>query len=120
MCPYYCIAADWHRCLYNSPQKSLKFESTTNVLCCSVNHSLHSLCPSKFNLVTQLVAEVYCILYIAKLSSGKTFAVFQPIVKVFPLNHLLCTAHDGHGLMHHENFAVYGIQLLAKIIRNSR
>ena len=41
--------------------------------------------------------------YRAKLSSGKTFvtfAVFQPIAKVFPLNHLLCIVHDGHGLMH--------------------
>ena len=49
------------------------------------------------------------ILYTAKLSSGKTFTVFkvfQPIEKVFPLNHLLCTVHDGHGLMHHESFPV--------------
>ena len=37
--------------------------------------------------------------YTVKLSSGKTFAVFQPIMKVFPLIHLLCTVHDGHGLM---------------------
>ena len=33
-------------------------------------------------------------------------AIFQPIVKVSPLNHLLCTLHDGHGLMHRERFPV--------------
>ena len=49
------------------------------------------------------------ILYTAKLSSGKTFAVFQPIAKVFPLNHLLCTIHDGYGLMHHESFPVNSV-----------
>ena len=50
--------------------------------------------------------------YTAKLSSGKTFVVFadfQPIAKVFPLNHLLCTVHDGHGLMHRKNFPVNSI-----------
>ena len=48
----------------------------------------------------------------AKLSSGKTFVVFvdfQPIVKVFPLNYLLCTVHDGHGLMHCESFPVNSV-----------
>ena len=48
----------------------------------------------------------------AKFSSGKTFAVFQPIAKVFPLNHLLCTVHDGHGLMHCESFPVNSIQCI--------
>ena len=50
--------------------------------------------------------------YTAKLWSGKTFAVFmvfQPIAKVFPLNHLLCTVHDGHGLMHCESFPVNSV-----------
>ena len=37
------------------------------------------------------------------------FAIFQPIVEVFPLNHLLCTVNDGHGLMYHENFPVNSI-----------
>ena len=52
------------------------------------------------------------ISYMAKLSSGKTFTVFtvfQPIAKVFPLNHLLCTVLDGHGLMHRESFPVSGV-----------
>ena len=43
---------------------------------------------------------------------GKTFvvfAVFQPIVKVFPFNHLLCTVHDGQSLMHCESFPVNGV-----------
>ena len=31
---------------------------------------------------------------------------FQPITKVFPLNHLLRTVHDGHCLMHRESFPV--------------
>ena len=50
--------------------------------------------------------------YTAKLLSGKTFvvfAVFQPIAKVFPLNHLLYTVHDGHGLMHRESFSVNSV-----------
>ena len=50
--------------------------------------------------------------YRAKLSSGKTFAVFagfQPIAKVFPLNYLLCTVHEGHGLMHRESFPVNSV-----------
>ena len=50
--------------------------------------------------------------YAAKFSCGKTFAVFvdfQPIVKVFPLNHLLCTVHDGHGLMHRESFPMNSV-----------
>ena len=45
----------------------------------------------------------------AKLSRGKTFAVFtvfQPIAKVFPLNHLPCTIHNDVDLMHCENFPV--------------
>ena len=50
--------------------------------------------------------------YTAKLSSGKTFtffAVFQSIAKVFPSNHLLCTVHDGHGLMHRKSFPVNSV-----------
>ena len=47
--------------------------------------------------------------YTVKLSSGKTFAVFQPITKVFPLNHLLCTVHDGHGLMYCKSFPVNSV-----------
>ena len=50
--------------------------------------------------------------YTAKLLSGKTFAffaVFQLITKVFASNHLLCTVHDGHGLMHHESFPVNSV-----------
>ena len=34
------------------------------------------------------------------------FAVFQSVAKVFPSNHLLCTVHDGHGLIHCESFPV--------------
>ena len=45
----------------------------------------------------------------AKLLSRKTFAVFQLIVKVFPLNHLLCTVHDGYGLMYRESFPVNSV-----------
>ena len=37
------------------------------------------------------------------------FCVFQPIAKVFSLNHLLCTVHDGHGLMHRESFPVNSV-----------
>ena len=47
--------------------------------------------------------------YNAKLLSGKTFTVFQPIAKVFPLNHLLRTVHDGHGLMHRVSFPVNSV-----------
>ena len=50
--------------------------------------------------------------YTAKLLRGKTFvvfAVFQPIAKVFPLNHLLSITHDGRGLMHRESFPVNGV-----------
>ena len=48
----------------------------------------------------------------AKLSSGKTFAVFtdfQPIAKVFPLNYLLCTVHEGHSLMCRKSFPVNSV-----------
>ena len=51
----------------------------------------------------------FMIPYMAKFSSGKTFAVFavyQPITKVFPLNHLLRTVNDGRGLMHRKSFPV--------------
>ena len=34
---------------------------------------------------------------------------FSPIAKVFPLNHLLCTVHDGLGLMHYESFPVNSV-----------
>ena len=30
-------------------------------------------------------------------------------MKVFPLNHLLCTVHNGMGLMHRESFPVNGV-----------
>jgi len=49
------------------------------------------------------------ILYTAKLLSGKTFAVFQLIAKIFPLNHLLCTVHNDHGLMHRKSFPVKSV-----------
>ena len=52
--------------------------------------------------------------YTVKLSSRKTFAVFQPIAKVFPLNHLLCTVYDGHGLMHCKSFPVNSVPYGAK------
>ena len=32
------------------------------------------------------------------------FREFSADCKIFPLNHLLCTVHDGHGLMHLESF----------------
>ena len=47
--------------------------------------------------------------YMAKPSSGKTFVVFELIAKVFPLNNLLCTVYDGHGLMHRESFPVNSV-----------
>ena len=50
--------------------------------------------------------------YTAKLSRGETFTVFtvfQPIAKVFPLNHLPCTVHNGMDLMSRENFPVNGV-----------
>ena len=60
---------------------------------CTYTHSYTLPC-------THIIAYVHTqIPYTVKLSSGKTFAVFQPIMKVFPLIHLLCTVHDGHGLM---------------------
>ena len=62
---------------------------------------------SGLHLVKNLLCNM--ILCKAKLSRGKTFTVFQPIVKVFPLNHLLCTVHDGHGLMHQESFPVNSV-----------
>ena len=42
---------------------------------------------------------------------GKTFEGenFRPIAKVFPLNHLLCTVHNGMGLMQRESFPVNGV-----------
>ena len=64
---------------------------------------------SRFN--AQMI-HFFLIPYTAKLSSEKTFAVFtvfQPIAKVFPLNHLLCTVHNGMGLMHRESFPVNGV-----------
>ena len=48
----------------------------------------------------------------AKLSRGKTptvFAVFWPIVKIFPLNCLLCTVRNGMGLVHRKSFPVNGM-----------
>ena len=47
--------------------------------------------------------------YMAKLSIRKTFMVFQPIVEVFPLNHLLYTLHEVHGLMHRKSFPVTSV-----------
>ena len=63
-------------------------------------------------ILLMLDYEVLCIPYTAKLSRGKTFAVFtifQPIAKVFPLNHLPCTVHNGMGLMHCESFPLNGV-----------
>ena len=34
------------------------------------------------------------------------FVVFQPVAKVFPLDHLLCTVYDGNGQMHRKSFPV--------------
>ena len=45
----------------------------------------------------------------AKLLRGENFRGFQPIMKVFPLNHLLCTVHNGKGLMHRESFPVNSV-----------
>ena len=44
-----------------------------------------------------------------KTFEGENFRGFQPIVKVFPLNHLLCTVHNGMGLMHRESFPVNSV-----------
>ena len=62
------------------------------------------------NVFTMLSFVGLALLYTAKLSRGKTFAIFQPIAKVFPLNHLLCTVvHNGMGLMHRKNFPVNSV-----------
>ena len=37
------------------------------------------------------------------------FVVFKPIAKIFPLNHLLCTVHDGHGLINRKIFPVNSV-----------
>ena len=50
-----------------------------------------------------------CALLGSTTVNGKTFTVFQPIAKVFLLNHLLCTVHDGHGLMHCKSFPVNSV-----------
>ena len=64
-------------------------------------HTLHSC-----NMGTSGLPDIP---FTAKLSSGKTFTFFQSIAKVFPLNHLLCTVHDGHGLIHREVFPVNNV-----------
>ena len=71
---------------------------------------------SKLKVLSKIMQPLQCtsvaitrILHTAKFLSGKTFAVFQPIVKVFTLNHLLCTVHDGHSLIHHESFPVNSV-----------
>ena len=92
--------------------------------------SFHSLCiqyiffnQPNFSLFTKLYFanlpninpakhSRYTIPYMAKFLSGKTFTffvVFQSIAKVFPSNHLLCTVHDGHDLMHHKSFPVNSV-----------
>ena len=58
------------------------------------------------SLVLHYVCLHHCIPYMAKLLRRKSFAIFQSIAKVFPLNHLLYTVHDGLSLMHHESFPV--------------
>ena len=60
--------------------------------------------------MTQHSSELYLIRQ--NFRGGKTFAVFtvfQPIAKVFPLNHLPCTVHNGMGLMDRESFPVKGV-----------
>ena len=37
------------------------------------------------------------------------FCSFSANCESFPLNHLLCTVHDGHGLMHRESFPVNSV-----------
>ena len=65
-----------------------------------------SITYQKFSVIwTHLSSDTVC---------GKTFEWenlrdFHPIAKVFPLNHLLCTVQDGHGLMHHESFPVNSV-----------
>ena len=54
------------------------------------------------------ISHELLIPYTANVLRAKTFAVsaiFQPIVKVFPVNHLLCAVHDGLGQMHHKKFS---------------
>ena len=59
---------------------------------------------------TYIIVYICIYLYTATLSRGKTFALFfQPIAKVFPLNHLLCMVHDGQGLVHRKSFPVNGV-----------
>ena len=51
----------------------------------------------------------YCI---RKTFERKNFCVFRGFLanrESFPLNHLLCTLHNGMGLMHHESFPVSSV-----------
>ena len=58
------------------------------------------------------VCTCVCITVYGKTFEWENFAVFvdvQPIAKVFPLNYLLCTVHNGHGLMHRGSFPVKSV-----------
>ena len=58
-------------------------------------------------LKSALVCFVMHYTVYGKTLRGITFVVFvgfQPIVKVFSLNNLLCRVHDGHGLMYRKSF----------------
>ena len=72
----------------------------------------YSSCFVSKNTASLPYIYIIYIPYTAKLSRGKTFAVFTvfwPIAKVFPLNHLPCTVHNGMGLMHRKNFPVNSV-----------
>ena len=53
------------------------------------------LCETRWKF--HLANSGYLLPYMANVSMGEFlcfFAVFEPIVKVFPLNHLLCAVYD--------------------------
>ena len=61
-----------------------------------------------FNLTDDETFDLWDTVY-GKTFEGENFRGFQPIAKVFPLNHLLCTVHNAMGLMHRESFPVNGM-----------
>ena len=64
---------------------------------CDFNNTYNYRTPAVALLILYSLVITVAILYTAKLS------LFQSIAEVFPSNHLLCTVHYGHGLMHRES-----------------
>ena len=63
--------------------------------------STYKLCNIECFETIKLNSTVY-----GKTFEGKIFRGFSADCESFPLNHFLCIAYDGHGLMHHESFPV--------------